>query len=200
MLTSGPIAFLLMQISTHTAQSAEEADQTKQGNLSFSHIQLFCCCFGLAMMHSDLQTRAHIWERNPPVLDTKDLLTNCWLLQTGNSPTVLLYLTRAIGPLQKITATALQPSLGMMSVNAWAPFEGWFLNINHSGCQKLSITRLNETSPSAGSVAVVKNSIDHAVEIYVLKTIDNGLNRGLLSFGHLEIFWHTQENSFASCF
>ena len=35
----------------------------------------------------------------------------------------------------------------------------------------------------------------------VIKTMDNGLNRGLLSFRQLEMFWHTEENiSFASCF
>ena len=32
--------------------------------------------------------------------------------------------------------------------------------------------------------------MDHAVENHVLKTIDNGLNRGLWSFRHLEILYN----------
>ena len=31
-------------------------------------------------------------------------------------------------------------------------------------------------------IVVLKNSIDHAVEIHVLKTMDNDLNRSLLRF------------------
>ena len=63
LLASGPIAFLLTQIFTHTAwydQLAEEADQSEQSNLSFSHIELVqVCLLYLAMMNSSKQTRAH---------------------------------------------------------------------------------------------------------------------------------------------
>ena len=37
-------------------------------------------------------------------------------------------------------------------------------------------------------VAAVKNWIGHVVENHVLKTIGRSLNRGLLSFKHLETF------------
>ena len=38
------------------------------------------------------------------------------------------------------------------------------------------------------------NSIDHTAGNPIVKTIDNGFNRALLSFKHLEIFWHKKEN------
>ena len=48
--------------------------------------------------------------------------------------------------------------------------------------------RLTEIQRSDLSVGVVQNSVDHAVENHVLKTIDNDINRDLLSFRHAEIF------------
>ena len=42
----------------------------------------------------------------------------------------------------------------------------WLIRIQQSDC----------------SVTVIGSSIDHAVEIYFLKTIDNGLYCGVLSF------------------
>ena len=38
---------------------------------------------------------------------------------------------------------------------------------------------------------MVWNLTGHAVESHVLKTIDNHLNRGLLSLKHLKMFWRT---------
>ena len=81
------IAFLL---------AAEEADQSKQGNLSFSYIQLVSGCF---VFGNDAQRNAnkgteHPDERPLTLLDTKNVLTKLLTSQT-----VSLYLTRAIGPL-----------------------------------------------------------------------------------------------------
>ena len=53
---------------------------------------------------------------------------------------------------------------------------------------------LIEIQQSDWLAALVWNSIDHSVENHVLNTIVNDLNSGLLSFRHLEVFWHTQEN------
>ena len=47
---------------------------------------------------------------------------------------------------------------------------------------------LNEIQQSDWLVVVVENSVDHTVKNHVLKTIDNDINRGLLSFRHLKMF------------
>ena len=47
-----------------------------------------------------------------------------------------------------------------------------------------------EIQKSDWLAAVVKNSIEHAVENYVVKTIDNDLNHGLLSFRTLRACSH----------
>ena len=45
----------------------------------------------------------------------------------------------------------------------------------------------SEIPQSYWLVNVVQKSIEHAVQNHVLKTVDNDLNRGLLSFRYLEI-------------
>ena len=83
----------------YAARSAEEANESKQGNLSFSHVELVHGCF---VFGNDAQRNAnkgteHPDERPPPpptLLDTKNVLTRLLTLQT-----VSLYLTRAMGPL-----------------------------------------------------------------------------------------------------
>ena len=76
--------------------AAEEADESKQGNLSFSYIQLVLGCF---VFGTDAQRNAnkgteHPDERPLTLLNTKNVLTKLLTSQT-----VSLYLTRAIGPL-----------------------------------------------------------------------------------------------------
>ena len=51
------IAFLL---------AAEEADESKQGNLSFSQLNLYKVVLYLAMTHSGTQTRAQNIQTNAP--------------------------------------------------------------------------------------------------------------------------------------
>ena len=80
----------------YAARSAEEANESKQGNLSFSHVELLQGCF---VFGNDAQCNAnkgteHPDERPLTLLDTKNVLTKLLTSQT-----VSLYLTRAIGPL-----------------------------------------------------------------------------------------------------
>ena len=84
LLTVGlSIAFLL---------AAEEADESTQGNLSFSYIQLVLGCF---VFGNDAQRNANKGTERPlTLLDTKNVWTKLLTSQT-----VSLYLTRAIGPL-----------------------------------------------------------------------------------------------------
>ena len=63
----------------YAARSAEEANESKQGNLFFSHVELVQGCF---VFGNDAQRNAnkgtqHTDERPLAVLDTKNVLTNC---------------------------------------------------------------------------------------------------------------------------
>ena len=76
------------------------------------------------------------------------------------------------------------------------------------GLQQMRAQNLSKTVKSKNSSILLFNVIDfklrlinfvyillrHPVENYVLKTIGNDLNLALLSFRHLEMIWHTQEN------
>ena len=82
----------------------------------------------------------------------------------------------------------------------YASFQTWLLKTRFMGkiVAFYNITGIRtwstEVQQSNWLVTVVENWIDHAVKKHVLKTEDNDLNFGLLSFRHLEMFWHTQKN------
>ena len=82
----------------YAARSAEQADESKQGNLSFSQLNLYtlegCFVFGNDAQHNADKGKEHPDERPLTLLDTKNVLTKLLTSQT-----VSLYLTRAIGPL-----------------------------------------------------------------------------------------------------